>query len=162
MIRLIAGQKTKRIYRELISKHLPSDMENWTYVEPFGGTFAINSFLKTKPKLSIYNDINQYDFVDTIVADEKHFMSFEDIIDLYDSENTVFYCDPPYFKKEYLYKLDMFAHQQLMEKLSTIKGRFVLSYEKCDYITKLYKNFNINQYAGDYLILRNEMVITNE
>lgn len=159
----LPGEKTKRIYDELISKFLPTDIENWIYVEPFGGTFAINTFLPKRPKLSIYNDIHTYDFIDDIVADEILHLNFNDAIWEWDKPHTIFYLDPPYVGKEGLYqnRFDTYLHKVLRNTLEDIQGKFVLSYEKCDFILKLYEDFNIFHYTGDYFPLRNEIIITN-
>lgn len=162
----LPGEKTSRIYDELISKFLPTDIENWIYVEPFGGTFAINTFLPKRPKLSVYNDVHKYDFLNEIIADKYHHQNFHEILAEYDSEETIFYLDPPYFGKECLYNVklntkDTFFHMVVYNALANLKGKFVLSYEKCDFILKLYKDFNIFYYTGDYFPLRNEIIITN-
>ena len=164
----LPGEKTKRIYNELIAQYLPEDIENWIYVEPFGGTFAINTFLTKRPKQSIYNDINRYDFIDDIDADIIHHINYHDIINYYDSKDTIFYLDPPYYGKEYLYKKAItnqkdypYFHAVLRNSLMNLQGKFVLSYEKCDFILKLYEDFNIFYYTGDYFPLRNEIIITN-
>ena len=49
---------------------------------------------------------------------------------MYDNDDTLFYCDPPYFKMEDYYVQDFQRHQhkELAEKLKSIKGKFVLSY----------------------------------
>ena len=59
-----------------------------------------------------------------------HNESYETIIDEYDNDDTLFYCDPPYFKMEDYYVQDFQRHQhkELAEKLKSIKGKFVLSY----------------------------------
>ena len=59
-----------------------------------------------------------------------HNESYETIIDMYDNDDTLFYCDPPYFKMEDYYVQDFQRHQhkELAEKLKSIKGKFVLSY----------------------------------
>jgi len=165
----LPGEKTKRIYNELIAQYLPKDIENYIYVEPFGGTFAVNTFLPKRPKLSIYNDINKYDFLGDIIADKIQHENFHEIITQYDSEETIFYLDPPYFGKEYLYNTgkpgkpgaNKFFHTVIINSLQNLKGKFILSYEKNDFILKLYKNFNIFYYTGDYFPLRNEIIITN-
>lgn len=160
----LPGEKTKRIYDELIAQYLPKNIENYIYVEPFGGTFAVNTFLPKRPKLSIYNDIHMYDFIGDVVADRIYHQNFDGVLHEYDSEKTIFYLDPPYFGKENLYEMykkDKYFHELLYSELSNLKGKFVISYEKCDYILKLYKNFNIFHYKGDYYPLRNEIIITN-
>lgn len=71
--------------------------------------------------------------------------SFEAIIELYDNPLTFFYLDPPYYGTEKYYEA-MFSkeqHYMLYEKLKNIKGYFMLSYNDCDFIRDLYKEFNI-------------------
>ncbi len=158
----LPGEKTKRIYKELISQYLPKDIENYTYVEPFGGTFAINTFLPKRPKLSVYNDTHKYDFIKDIIADKIHHLNYHNIINIYDSKDTIFYLDPPYVHKEHLYTQEpKLLHHFLERQLRYIKGKFVLSYEKSDYILKLYEKYNIFYYTGKYFPLRNEIIITN-
>ena len=58
-------------------------------------------------------------------------MDFQDVIEKYDSPNTYFYCDPPYFKTEKYYANHDFGietHERLANCLKNIKGRFSLSY----------------------------------
>ena len=59
-----------------------------------------------------------------------HNESYETIINEYDNDDTLFYCDPPYYKMEDYYVQDFQRHQhkELAEKLKNIKGKFVLSY----------------------------------
>ena len=59
-----------------------------------------------------------------------HNESYETIIDTYDNDDTLFYCDPPYYKMEDYYVQDFQRqqHKELAEKLKNIKGKFVLSY----------------------------------
>ena len=70
---------------------------------------------------------------------------FENLIKVYDRNDALFYCDPPYHKTENYYDAEFSNgdHERLKNALSNIKGRFVLSYNDDEYIRKLYKNFNI-------------------
>lgn len=70
---------------------------------------------------------------------------FENLIKTYDREKALFYLDPPYFMTEKYYG-DVFKeadHVRLKEALSDVKGKFVLSYNDCDFIKKLYAEYNI-------------------
>ncbi|MDY4080088.1 MAG: DNA adenine methylase [Candidatus Metalachnospira sp.] len=74
---------------------------------------------------------------------------FGEIIKLYDSQDTLFYLDPPYHTTEKYYKgVDgvFFCaddHMRLKECLDNIKGKFILSYNDNEFIRKLYSNYNI-------------------
>lgn len=157
------GQKRKQLFTEFILKFLPKNIE--TYIEPFGGSFAVACYIiedniETSPKRIIYNDINRYDM--NIYADKVHHLDYKEIFKMYDSEDVVFYLDPPYYKKEFLYEnSENFNHEELRNEIKKLKGKVILSYENNEYIKKLYKNFNINLYDGENFIFRNELIITN-
>ena len=54
---------------------------------------------------------------------------FREIIPLYDSPNTVFYCDPPFLSGDYDYYRLGFTHKDmkaLLDVLAKISGKFVL------------------------------------
>lgn len=71
---------------------------------------------------------------------------FELIINRYDSKDTFFYFDPPYYGTEQLYYDITFTkddHKRLNQCLERIKGKFLLSYNDCEYIRELYKDFII-------------------
>lgn len=66
--------------------------------------------------------------------------SYEVLIRQYDRENAFFYCDPPYYKTEDYYAA-LFSesdHKLLKDTLLQIQGKFLLSYNDCDYIRSLY------------------------
>lgn len=70
---------------------------------------------------------------------------FERILKTYDKKDTLFYLDPPYFKTEKYYS-DRFMpedHVRLNEALKRIEGKFLLSYNNCEYIQELYGSYNI-------------------
>jgi len=81
---------------------------------------------------------------------------FEKIINRYDSPNTFFYLDPPYYTKEHLYDredADTFTkHEEMAILLRTIKGKFLLSYNNEAYIKKLYKGFTIETVEAQYTV----------
>ena len=67
-----------------------------------------------------------------------------DVIRLYDSPDTLFYCDPPYVhesrgdNKAYSFEMDEAAHRQLSEALHACKGKVALSGYDCDLMVELY------------------------
>lgn len=159
---IFLGSKNKAIFDELINPYLPN-LENYVYVEPFGGSFKVADLLTTKPKKKIYNDINKYNI--NITADVILYEDYKRIINDYDSENTFFYCDPPFFEKEFLYDsckhYTMEFHIELHDILKKIKGKFVLSYENKKFILNLYKDFKIITYIGEKTKFKNDILILN-
>lgn len=71
-------------------------------------------------------------------------LSYEKLIELYDKEDTLFYLDPPYVcKKVYEYDFKEEEHYKLKAKIDNIKGKFILSYNDCELIRDLYKDYHI-------------------
>ncbi|MEG0396053.1 MAG: DNA adenine methylase [Oscillospiraceae bacterium] len=78
----------------------------------------------------------------SVVIEHK---SYENLIKVYDRPDALFYCDPPYVGTENYYPVGFTRedHAALNAILSTIKGRFMLSYNDDAYVRNLYKNYNI-------------------
>ena len=75
-------------------------------------------------------------------------LDFEKLIKKYDSENALFYIDPPYVGAEHYYDTDtnkfrLEDHKRLAKLLKNIKGKFVLSYYENKLVRELYKDFKI-------------------
>lgn len=70
---------------------------------------------------------------------------FETLIKHYDRENTLFYCDPPYYETEGMYAACFTGedHIRLRDALKNCKGKFLLSYNDCPFIRELYKDFSV-------------------
>ncbi|GAB6170102.1 DNA adenine methylase [Clostridium carnis] len=97
-------------------------------------------------------------------------LSFEKIIEKYDREYTVFFCDPPYLETAgYGTEFKEDDHILLHEKLKNIKGKFILTINDHEKIRELYKGFNIKEVEVNYSISREssarknykELIITN-
>lgn len=73
-------------------------------------------------------------------------LDFEKLIEKYDSENTLFYVDPPYVDCEFYYKASDVNftkddHIRLAGLLKNIKGKFVLSYYEHEFVRELYSDY---------------------
>ena len=70
---------------------------------------------------------------------------FEVSIKTIDSEDTLHYCDPPYFKTEKMYSPEFTVkdHCRLHDTLCNCKGPRVISYNDCDFIRELYNDHYI-------------------
>lgn len=72
-------------------------------------------------------------------------LDFERLVSLYDSRNTLFYADPPYYEAEGYYAEQFCAadHLRLREVLAGIDGKFILTYNDCPYIRELYGRYEV-------------------
>lgn len=70
-----------------------------------------------------------------------------DVIRLYDSPETLFYCDPPYVhitrgdSNAYAFEMDEKAHRELADILGDCKGKVAISGYRCDLMDKLYEGW---------------------
>lgn len=70
-----------------------------------------------------------------------------EVIKRYDSEETLFYLDPPYphdsrgDSKAYAYEMTDEGHQELARILHSVKGKVALSSYHCDLMDKLYADW---------------------
>lgn len=75
-------------------------------------------------------------------------VDFEQLIKTYDRPLATFFVDPPYVNTERYYNknysnFSKMDHIRLKSVLKGIKGRFILTYNDCDFIRDLYKDYNI-------------------
>ena len=67
-----------------------------------------------------------------------------DILDIYDSKETLFYCDPPYVhrtrgdSKAYAFEMTDEQHEELAEKLNSVRGQVAFSNYDSDFVDRLY------------------------
>ena len=93
--------------------------------------------------------------------------SFERVFDLY--PNDFYYLDPPYFldgdsrmfkgiypMRNFPVHHNGFNHELLSEKLKNHKGRFILSYNDCEWVRKTYKNYKILEPKWQYTMGQGE------
>jgi DNA adenine methylase len=94
---------------------------------------------------------NKYDTLKKKLSDDKitdrlkkitvvEQMDCIDLIKKYDSPDTFFYVDPPYYNMEFYYSKDFprEKHQELADTLAQIKGKFALSYYDFDDLKLFY------------------------
>jgi len=78
-------------------------------------------------------------------------LPYEQILAKYDSPETLFYCDPPYFRRElYRFNFSEADFSLLAQRLGQIKGRFVLSLNDAPEVRRLFSSFHIDQFQTSY------------
>ena len=79
-------------------------------------------------------------------------LSYENCIKKYDSKNTLFYCDPPYFKMEdyYIKEFGRDEHLKLANTIKSIKGKFLLSYYDFPELYKWFPKYKFNWKEKDF------------
>lgn len=106
--------------------------------------------MKVKQDKSYLDRINSVNNID-----------YKEIIAKYDSPDSFFYIDPPYFKKESYYINHNFygdSHIELSEYLKNIKGKFALSYLYFPMLDDWYSDCKF-QYFNSFM--GTETLITN-
>ena len=74
-----------------------------------------------------------------------------DVIRLYDSPDTLFYCDPPYVhvsrgdQRAYGFEMDDEQHRKLAEVVGQCKGKMAISGYRCDLTDELYEGWNCHE-----------------
>ena len=70
---------------------------------------------------------------------------FEALIRQYDRDSAFFYCDPPYYETEDHYEVVFRKedHMRLRNTLKACRGKWMVSYNDCDFIRELYDGYYI-------------------
>ena len=78
---------------------------------------------------------------DTVIENKD----FEALIRQYDRPNAFFYCDPPYYETEghYAVVFRKEDHKRLRDTLTGSRGKWMVSYNDCDFIRELYAGYFI-------------------
>ncbi|TLG70248.1 DNA adenine methylase, partial [Culicoidibacter larvae] len=95
---------------------------------------------------------------------------FEEVIKKFDSVDTLFFCDPPYIDKEYLYSggFTYDDHRRLADVLNNVKGKVVLCYYDDPLLAELYPDWHQFDYSTksymrskDECTDKTEIILTN-
>lgn len=158
---------SRRLWQELRlhwkQGNIPGDpveaSAQWFYLNRscFGGDqkrggWAVPSVTGRNPAQSFRTAIDT--FAD--VARRLRSVAIEDLpyaecIQRYDSEYTLFYCDPPYLNAEHYYGKDSFSqddHYMLSELLHGIRGKVMVSHYQNSAYDELYKGWYRHEYQS--------------
>ena len=81
-----------------------------------------------------------------VVIENKDFQA---VMEQYDRENALIYCDPPYFDTENMYKggFTMDDHMRLFNTFREAKGKVLISYNDCAVARKTYDEYCIMSFS---------------
>lgn len=143
--------------------NIPSDpvesSAQWFYLnrtcfsgDQLRGGFAMPSTTGRNPAQSFRNSINTFeDVAERLRNVTLENLPYQECIKRYDSEDTFFYCDPPYLDAEHYYGKDSFDqkdHCKLAEILRNIKGKAMVSHYRNSLYNELYKGWNRYEYQS--------------
>lgn len=166
-----------KLYRYEIEHQIPlSDVERAArYIYLIKNSFGSNRYsfaTATKRLYKVAEELPKYkERLKNVIIEQ---LDFEHLIKTYDRSSSLFYVDPPYVGSEKYYNknychFSLNDHKRLNACLRSIKGRFILCYNDCDFVNENYSEFNIHYISrknllpagkknqGDY----KEVIITN-
>jgi len=122
----------------------PVDSEFQDYKGKYGSKFR-----------AFYNRLTSDKFIPKLKKIERcENLSFEEVIEKYDSPTTYFYCDPPYWSTELYYSLHRFGedeHYELMSCLHNMRGKFSLSYYDFSELSDMYPKNKFNWETKEFV-----------
>jgi DNA adenine methylase len=113
----------------------------------FSGSFGGGWSFKRKKPQSLFNSLKQIHLIsERLKSVHIENLDFRKCLKTWDSKETFFYLDPPYFGKyRYRYNLKLKDHLDLREMLEKLKGKWLLTYNDHRKIRKMYSKFYLKE-----------------
>jgi len=143
--KLIGDATDRFIANLLIRKHSFSNTGSKYYKHDSISIKKFSSTVLLKRNLEKYKEH---------VKNAKFFnKSYEYLFNKYDSKTTFFYCDPPYYNVDSSsYETGEIDHVLFRDRITKIKGLFLISYNDDKYIRDLYKDYYITSYKSKHVL----------
>ena len=96
---------------------------------------------KYKSKYNHFIDkLTNQKYIKKLANLDAYNMNWKECIEWFDSRDTLFYIDPPYYNMEFYYtqNFDNDQHKQLADLLKTVRGKWALSYYHFDKLEEWY------------------------
>lgn len=157
---------SRRLWQEIRSRwkqgNLPQDeierASQWFYLnrtcfsgDQKRGGFAVPSVTGRNPVQSFRNAIEGLDDIAERLRNVCiESLDYQECIRRYDSKDTLFYCDPPYWGVEHYYgnTFTQDDHRTLAELLHGIKGQAMVSHYQNSLYDELYQGWNRYEYRS--------------
>lgn len=129
-------------------------LQKQTFGGKVGGVFGVDKTAPARYRLEqTKEDVDNFHKRLSRVWIEN--LDFEKFIHKYDSSETLFYLDPPYYGNEKDYGKELFHRadfERLCECLKQIKGKFILSLNDCSEVRDIFKDFTFEEVELSYTI----------
>lgn len=115
------------------------------------GGFAVPSITGRNPAQSFRTAITTFEDIARRLRNVTvENLPYAECIKRYDSEDTLFYCDPPYLNSEHYYGncFSQNDHYRLAELLHSIKGKAMVSHCQNSLYDELYKGWYRHEYQS--------------
>jgi len=130
-------EEVRKAYRFLILTRLSFASNIYKHKPTWGYNLK-----KDKMIMSFVNFTDKYiyEIIERFKMVQIDMLDFRKVIEKYDSSDTLFYCDPPYWGCEYYYKGEFSKqdHIDLARMLNNIKGKACVSYYDFPELKELY------------------------
>jgi DNA adenine methylase len=118
------------LYNQSVSGMAAADKPPWSYT--VDSTSQADEFRRRMAALDVIGER-----LSSVQIESRHFL---EVFSLYDSEDTLWYLDPPYLpdtRTLNLYEFEMYPHEhkEMVQRMLEMKGQFILS----GYDTPIYK-----------------------
>jgi DNA adenine methylase len=113
----------------------------------FSGNWGAGWSIKGNKPQTFFNSLKRIDLIAKRLRNVHiENLDFRNCIKTWDSKNTFFFLDPPYYgKHRYRYNLSTKDHQDLRKILGNVKGKWLLTYNDHPKVRALYKGFKIQK-----------------
>lgn len=134
----------------------------------FGGRVRGRSFGVTgplaRPKINLLRiEENLSEIHLRLINVQIENLPWQEFIKRYDRSQTLFYCDPPYYKAPfYEHNLELEDYHVLARTLVNIKGKFILSINDRKEMRRAFKRFNIKPVELKYSVSKNQLTKAKE
>ena len=153
LCQLIKSEDHYYRYRDSIfaNPHDPKDIDvaaKWLYMLAYSFT---GNTLNAKSKPYFDRNIDKLDSIKKklLKHNQKNVvenLDFEAVIRKYDAPDSVFYCDPPYWRREHYYQQEFDDHHRLAQVLNSIQGKAAVSYYEFPELAEWYSGWQRHTY----------------
>jgi DNA adenine methylase len=133
---------SRRLYYELVNGEFSMNDPIWRAA---GYYFVLRTSFSCKPGAGFRSSRSERSRYSMVV-------DFEEVIEKYDGEHTVFFVDPPYPGREGYYNggFEPTDHLRLRDVLVSVAGKWLLTYADIPEVRESYRRFNMLEEAVPY------------